>query len=85
MLLQKLRNRKGFTIMELLIVLIIIAIMVIITLPHFLEFKKKSIERSSPINIITPSEEKALDKINTPPPPVQKKEESKKEGEMQTL
>lgn len=41
MIIQKIRNRKGFTLLELMIVIAIILILAAIAVPNFLKFREK--------------------------------------------
>ncbi len=73
MLMQKINNRKGFTLIEVMTTIAIILILVAIVLPQFIEYRQKSIQTNID-SIIIQQEEKI------PTPPKQEKTVEQKGG-----
>ena len=80
MILQKINNQKGFTLIELMVAISIIAILIAIVIPHFYSITTKS---ENNIKIITQQEEKVVDE-KAPSPPKQP-EIIKPDGKMNQL
>jgi len=82
MLLQKLNNRKGFTLIEVIVVIVILAILAMVVVPMLAVIYSDS--DSEPVQIMTQNEEKALeDKDETPK--LQEPEVEKSKGDMNKL
>jgi len=80
MILQRINNQKGFTLLELMVAISIIAILIAIVVPHFYSMTTKS---ENNIKIITQQEEKVVDE-KAPSPPKQP-EITKSDGKMNQL
>jgi len=83
MLLKRLNNRKGFTIIELLVSLIIIGIIVAITIPFLSIFVSSQDSDSKPMNIISQDQENAEEEKVVAPP--EQEEVTKEKGDMDKL
>jgi type IV pilus assembly protein PilA len=59
-ILQKLNNRKGFTLIELMVVIAIIGIIVAILIPNIIAMKRKHGASNKTMEVITQQEEKVL-------------------------
>jgi prepilin-type N-terminal cleavage/methylation domain-containing protein len=73
---QKINNRKGFTLIEVMIVIFIILILAAIAVPNFIAFRNKQMMNSEPV--IIQQEEKI-------PTPSKQKEATEQKGEMNKL
>ena len=83
MLLKKLNNRKGFTIIEVLISIIIIGTIVAIMIPLLSIVVGTQDSDSKPMNIISQDQENAVEeKVTAPPEP---EEVNKEKGDMDKL
>ena len=83
MILQRLNNRKGFTLIELMIVIAIIGIVCAIVIPNFIAFKRKHEASNNVKETITQQEATVLDE-KAPSSPKQEKV-VKQKGEMNKL
>lgn len=83
MIIQKINNQKGFTLIELAIAIAIIAILMCIAVPNFIALRNRQNANSEPVQIITQQEEKVIDE-KAPSPPKQP-EITKQKGEMNKL
>lgn len=83
MILQKLNNRKGFTLIELMIVIGIIGILVAIIIPNVITMKRKHEASSKTMEVITQTEEKALEEKESNPP--KQEEVIEQKGDMNKL
>lgn len=83
MILQKLNNRKGFTLIELMIIIAIIGILFAILIPNIITMKRKHEASNKTMEVITQAEEKVL---NEKPLEPQKQEQViKQKGDMNKL
>ena len=68
MLLQKLNNRKGFTLIELMIVITIIGILLAIAVPSFMVFMESGDKEDRvPLNVISQEQENKIEQKETIP------------------
>ena len=77
MLMQKINNQKGFTLIELMIAIAIILILTAIVVPHFISIMDKRKANSEPAQIIIQQE-----KI---PTPSKQNETTEQKGDMNKL
>ncbi len=82
-ILQKLNNRKGFTLIELMVVIAIIGIISAIAIPNFLAFKRKQEASKKTIEPAVQHEAKALYEKESNPPKQEKA--VKQKGDMNKL
>ena len=83
MILQKLNNRKGFTLIEVMIVIAIIGILAAIEIPNYRAYKRKQASINKTIEVTTQQEAQALDE-KAPSSPKQEKV-VKQKGDMNKL
>ncbi len=84
MLLQKLNNRKGFTLIEIMIVAFILMILTAIALPQLLKYDEAK-SNSNKLEVLTQDQEKVIDQQDKAPQPPNQKEVNKEKGEMNKL
>lgn len=81
LILQKLNNRKGFTLIELMIIIAIIGILVAIFVPNLIKYRERTSNKD--MEVITQTEEKALEEKESNPPEQEKV--VKQKGDMNKL
>ena len=81
LILQKLNNRKGFTLIELMIVIAIIGILVTIFIPNLIAYRERASNKD--MEVITQTEEKALEEKESTPP--KQEEVIEQKGDMNRL
>ena len=83
MLLKKMNNRKGFTIIEVMVCIAIMAILAAIVIPALMIAVGSSDSDSKPLNIISQDQENAVEEKVTAPP--EQQEVTKEKGESKKL